>query len=102
MKRCEINLTKTFREELNNIINYIKSSLKEPNIANVLHSKIIDSIYSLEFFPARFVKLNKYNILNLRKLQVGKYVIIYLVDDFIHKVYILHIFHGSQNYLDKI
>lgn len=102
MKRYEINLTKIFREELDNIIIYIKSSLNEPNIANILHSKIINSIYSLEFFPTRFVKLNKYNIFNLRELKVGKYVIIYLVDDFIHKVYILHIFHGSQNYLDKI
>lgn len=76
MKKYEIYLTKTFREELNNITKYINSSLKEPTISKILRSKVINSIYSLEYFPTRFVRLNKYNILNLRRLQVGKYVII--------------------------
>jgi len=102
MKKYNVYLTKTFKEELRNIIKYINNSLKEPNISKKLHSKIIYSIYSLETFPFRFSKLNNSSIINVRKMKIGKYIVIYHINSLNNTVYILHIFHTSQNYLDKI
>ena len=81
-KKYTIFLTTTFKEELNEIIYYIKYNLKEPSIAKNLYKKIINEISSLQFMPFRH-KLIEYKNNNskntLRKFLINNYVIIFEV-----------------------
>ena len=78
-KKYQILLTTTFKEELEEIIYYIKYNLKEPLIAKNLYKKIINEISSLQFMPERH-KLIEYKNINskntLRKFLINNYVII--------------------------
>lgn len=98
----KIITTSNFETEFLKIYNYIRLNLKEPLIANKFYSKIFSSITSLNYFLERYPKFSyfKNHNSNIRKLIVDKYVIIYQVNNNSNEVFILHIFHCSQNYLD--
>lgn len=92
-----------FEEELCKIYFYLYFSLYSPQTADNLISKVYQEISKLDLFPERYSKIsitNNPKFKNLRKLPIDKYVIIYEVDNFLRKVYVLHIFHGRQNYLN--
>ncbi len=94
-----------FKEELKGIYYYLYFSLNSPYSADNLLEKITHFISRLDLFPERYSKvlLNKNpKYYNLRKIPVDKYLILYEVDNVNLTVYILHIFHGSQNYFDKL
>lgn len=78
-----IRPTTTFKEELEDIIYYIKQKLKEPLIAKKFYKSVIKEIKSLESMPERYEKLkevyNKTRI--LRKTFVSNYIIIYEIDN---------------------
>ena len=79
-KKYKILPTTTFKEELEEIIYYIKYNLKEPLIAKNLYKKIINEISSLQFMPERHKLIeDKNNNLqrNLRKILINNYVIIF-------------------------
>ncbi len=105
MNSFTINTTSAFEEELQNIVSYIYFFLKEPKIAIKLYKKIINKISSLEFLPEHYskihYKLNSHN-LTLRKLPIDNFVIIYEVNNLTHQIFILHIFHCNQNYLNLL
>ena len=96
-----IKITPSFEEELKSIYTYIELKLKEPNTAKILFNKIINKIYSLETYPERYIKvsINSDKTRNIRKLIFEKYVIIYEIDNQNGQIFILHIFHNTQNYL---
>lgn len=97
--------SESFEFELQKIYNYTLFYLKEPTIAKNLYYKIITSLYSLQSFPERYPKLTNYSSqknLNIRKLLIENYIILYEVDNILNQVYILHIFHGTQNYLNLL
>lgn len=78
---------------------------KSPQIAKRLRTKIIQFISKLDLFPERYSKVQikrKSQYQNLRKMPVGSYIIIYEVDNINYQVFILHIFHSSQNYLNSL
>ena len=104
MNKYSINLTSQFNEELKNIYEYIYYTLSSPQTANKLYFKIKNSILSLESFPDSYPKIifNNSKEHNFRKLIINKYVIIFKVQNVSNEVFILHIFHGSQNYIDKL
>lgn len=104
MSEYFIHLTSQFNEEFDKLYQYISFYLHSPRAANKFYFKIKNSILNLNFFPERYPKVpnvNPYNF-NFRKMVVGKYVIIYDVQNDSNEVFILHIFHGSQNYLNKL
>lgn len=49
-----IQPTATFKEELEQIIYYIKYNLKEPSIAINFYKKVIREVSSLKFMPERY------------------------------------------------
>ena len=105
MDKYLIKNTSCFNEELEKIYYYICFYLHSPKVANRLYNKIKNEILSLESSPERYSKI--YDIkniknCNIRRLLVKNYIIIYQVDNIKRQVFILHIFHGSQNYFDKI
>lgn len=99
MIKYKIITTKVFEEELQEIYEYISFSLIEPKIAYKLYYKIINSISKLNYFPKKYFKLTNYN---LHRMIINNYVIIYQVDNINQKVYILHIFHNAQDYLNLL
>lgn len=101
MIKYEIITTDTFEKELQNIFHYINFHMQEPIIAKNLYNKIINSISKLNYFPERYFKLKNCKTANVHRLIVNNYVIIYKISSLNH-VYILHIFHGNQNYLNLL
>ena len=95
-----ITFSNYFYDEIKYIFDYINFRLKEPVIAKDLYNKIIYSIYSLEYFPQRYPKINNFKNQNFHKLIVSNYIIIYEIDNSLNQVLILHIFHNTQNYLN--
>lgn len=105
MSNYTIHTTSTFEDELQNIISYIYFFLKEPRISIKLYKKIINEIFSLSIHPERYSKIHhKLNsdTLTLRKLPINNFVVIYEVDNLTHQIFILHIFHCNQNYLNLL
>lgn len=96
--------TDTFKEELGDIIYYIKRKLKEPLIAKRLYQNVIKQINSLNFMPERYDRIEyPYDITRiLRKTFVNNYIIIYEVKNNTCQVFILHIFHNTQNYFNQL
>lgn len=101
-KKYIVNPTPSFEKNMEEIYNYIFFKLKEPNIANKLYKLVIKEISSLQYSPERYSRVLYNKNRNIRKLLVKKYIIIYEVDNNTGQVFILHIFHSSQNYLNKI
>lgn len=96
--------TLTFKEELKEIIYYLKNKLKEPTTAKRFYKEVIKKINTLNFMPHRFKIIepmyNKNRI--LREIQVNNYNIIYEINEDDRQVLIIHIFHKNQNYLNKL
>ena len=84
-----------------NIIHYIKTSLNQPQSAIFLYNRILRKISTLKFMRERYVRINNSNK-NLRKVIIDKYIIIYETNNFTREVFILHIFHTSQDYFNKL
>lgn len=105
MNNYFINTSPTFEEELQNIVSYIYFYLKDPRVSIKLYKKIINKIYSLGVLPERYPKIHyklNHTNLTLRKLPIDNFVVIYEVNNLTHQIFILHIFHCSQNYLDLL
>ncbi len=102
MNKYLINTTDIFEEELENIFYYIAFVLNEPNIAKKLYKKIKMKILSLEYLPQRYTNINSYNNKSIRKMIIDNFIIIYKIEQNLKQVYILHIFHCTQNYFNQI
>ena len=105
MNRYTVNLTPEFENELDTI--YFNLLFKNRSIAAAkqFFYKVRKSVLDLNMFPERYSRLSNSNKLqksNIRKLLMGNYVIIYRVDNESSQVFVLHIFHVNQNYLDKL
>lgn len=92
----------SFKEELNKIYEYIAFKLKEPIIARKFYQEIIGSLNTLKTFPERYPKLLLNNNKDIRKIHFKNYIIIYSINYLNQQVYILHIFHDSQNYFNQL
>ena len=71
--------TSLFQSELERMLKYIAFNLDSPNVAKSFYKEITNKLYSLQYFPERYMKINYKNKL-LRKLLVHKYVIIYEIN----------------------
>ena len=91
----------SFKKELDNILYYISNVLQEPKIAKKLFLNITTQISKLKYFAEINSNFFIHNI-ELKKLIIKKYVVIYQINPENKQVYILHIFHGNQNYFNQI
>ena len=62
---------------------------------------ILKKVYSLDFLPNRFPNLNLTNN-NFKKLYFNNFIILYKINDKSKQIYVLHIFHKNQDYLNLI
>ena len=100
VKKYEVIWLNSFKNELSHIYNYLSVNLNEHSVAKKLHKKILNSLYYLSYYPNIYQKINHRK--NIRRIPIDKYVILYTVDNLKKQVFLLHIFYGNQNYLNKI
>jgi len=100
----KIKLTDEFLEEIDEICNYISTSLKAPDAANRLREKVIYNVLLLEKSPRMFVKIEKMSKTErqYRKIVVNNYIILYTIDEKDKKIYVAHIYYGGRNYIDDL
>ncbi len=99
-KKYEVIWLNSFKQELSHIYHYLSINLNNRLIVKRLHKKVLNSLFYLSYSPNIYQKIEHSN--NVRKITIDKYVVMYTVDEKLRKVYILHIFHGNQDYLSKI
>lgn len=95
----------SFKKELQKIYEYIAFKLKEPIIARKIYQEIIGSLKSLKTFPERYQKLllnHSKNNEDIRKIYLKNYIIIYSINHSNQQIYVLHIFHGNQDYFNLL
>ena len=82
IKQFIIKPSPSFEKELEKIFNYITFNLKEPITAKNFYKKVSKEIFSLEYFPERYMKISTLSTKkrNLRRLPFDKFVIIYEVN----------------------
>ena len=104
MDRYKVNWTYSSMRDLTRIYNYLFYHFKEPDTARNLYNKILNSVLKLSSLPERCPDISYYGNFNknCRRLRVDKFIIIYKVDIQSKEIYILHIFHSNQNYLNLI
>ena len=73
----------SFENELQKIYSYIRYNLSEPKTAVKFYKIVKKSIYSLQFFPNRNIKIYNSKNKNIRRLLINNYLIIYEVNDII-------------------
>ena len=101
MSKYRIEFSKEAREDLRDVVKYIKATLQEPNIAMRLSNKIKKNIYKLSENPKIYSIIDDDFIrkLELRKIVVDNYLIFYKVIDGENKVQIVRIMYGRRNWM---
>lgn len=98
--KYEVIWLNSFKDELSHMYNYFSINLNENGIAAKFHKKVINSLSHLSYYPELYQKINHSK--EIRRIPIGKYVIFYTINRFKKQVFILHIFHGNQNYFNKL
>lgn len=99
-KKYKVIWLNSFKTELSHIYFYLCNNLKQHYSAKNLHTRISKLLSSLSYFPERYPKLSIHK--DIRKIVFNKYIILYTVNLNTQEVFILHIFHSSQNYLNLL
>lgn len=98
-KKYEVIWLNSFKQELSHIYHYLSVKFNNNSIVKRFHKKVLNQLSYLSYYPNIYQKINHPK--NVRRITVDKYVILYTVDEIQQKVYILHIFHGTQDYFNK-
>lgn len=99
-KKYEVIWLNSFKQELSHIYHYITVKFNNHSIVKRFHKKVLNSLFYLSYYPNIYQKIDYYK--NVRKITIDKYVVLYTIDETKKTVYVLHIFHGNQDYLNKI
>lgn len=102
MQFYKIEITREAQYDLDDAIDYIIYTLKQPNIALQCAEGIFKKINTLRIYPERYAVENDIKIKNvlgteLRKIIYKNYKIYYTIDENKKEVYILRIMHALRN-----
>ena len=100
MKKYIVEVSESANIDLENIISYIKHDLKENIIADKYKLLFKQALKRLEDVAGSMPILNQEitGHRNIRKLNVRKYIIFYIVDDANNKVFIARIGHALMDW----
>ena len=100
MKKYIVEVSESANIDLENIISYIKHDLKENIIADKYKILFKQAIKRLEDVAGSMPILNQEitGHRNIRKLNVRKYIIFYIVDDENNKVFVVRIGHTLMDW----
>lgn len=104
MTKYEVLVSEQAQKDLKEIVNYLSSSLLEPNIAKNILSEIDKSILSLEEMPHRhcLVSDNLLKKVGIRKLVVKNYIVFFKIYETKKTVGIVRIMYGRRNWQKMI
>ena len=92
--------TDSFYRDLDSAIAYIALALENRIAAASLLDAISESYDNLRAMPLMYEACQDHTLkkLGYRKAVIHNYILIYKVDEEAKTVYIMRLFHGSQNY----
>lgn len=97
--KYNLEFTDDCKNEILEIYEYISQNLASTEAAKKLMKKIKTSIMHLSEEPYLYMRIdttnNSHN--NFRRIVVNNYVILYLVSEANHTVYISHMYYGKKN-----
>lgn len=102
--KYRVQLAIKAKNDLKNIIMYIKNELQEPETAKKYFKIINKELETLEYNPQRFAvlegKLNKHY--DIRKIIIKNYLAFYTINENERIVNIERILYGASNWKDKL
>jgi len=100
MKKYIVEVSESANSDLESIISYIKYDLKEKIIADKYKLLFKQALKRLETVAGSMPILSQAitGYRNIRKLNVRKYIIFYIVDDENNKVFVVRIGHALMDW----
>ena len=100
MYKYEVEYSKEAKQDLIEIKRYIKYTLKQPEIAQNLISRIRMKIDMLEDNPKVYaiIDLDKIKKFEIRKFAIDNYIVFYMVKG--NKIQIVRILYGRKNWIN--
>lgn len=99
--KYNLEFTDDCKNEILEIYEYISQNLASTEAAKKLMKKIKTSIMHLSEGPYLYMRIdtsnNSHN--NFRRIVVNNYVLLYLVSESNHTVYISHMYYGKRDYM---
>jgi len=82
MKRYQVQITRTAKQDLKDIVGYVSTQLQERRTAQKLYQSIRENVLGLDCMPERYPlwEDEPWHSYGLRKLLVTNYLVFYLVD----------------------
>lgn len=99
MTAYRVELSQTAQGDILNIVQYIQTELREPQIAGKLYGLLKRQIRSLASLPERnaIVDIPKIRELGLRRMLVKNYSVFYLVDNDRRVVRIVRVMYSGRD-----
>ena len=90
--------------EMDRIYNYIGNNLYSTKSEKKIMQKVEESIENLKYMPKSYGVIKRYPEIKLeyRRILINNYIIIYTVNERENTVYIVHMYYGRSDYLNKI
>ena len=102
MEKYKINILPIAIQDIINIKTSILNEYNDIYNANKIITSIFNEINTLSTFPKRTQIRLKVSELDLRFLKIGKYTIIYWVDDIDNTIKVYGVFHSHRNIFEII
>lgn len=103
-EKYKVLLSTKAKEDLKNIVFYIKNNLKEPSIASKYAKIMKDEIEKLSYLPQRNAIIDDDIIIDLkiRKLIIKKYIVFYRINEKNNIVNVERILYSASNWLNEL
>lgn len=103
-EKYKIKLSIKAKDDLKDIVLYIKNNLNEPAIANKYAKIIREEIQTLEYFPQKFAMIDDKFVkdLKIRKLSVKNYIVFYRVNEEKKFVNVERILYSESNWINEL
>lgn len=104
MDKYKIQLSIKAKNDIKNIVRYIKDVLLEPSIAEKYAKLIEKELKSLEHCPQKFAVIDKeiIGVDNIRKLIIKNYIAFYRINESDRIVNVERVLYGSSNWTEKL
>lgn len=106
-EKYRIELSVKAKDDIKNIVLYIKNVLNEPSIASRYAKTIKKEIQTLEYFPQKFAIIDDDTIkdLKIRKINIKNYIAFYRVNEdkkivSVKECYMAHLI-GQTSYISN-
>ena len=93
--KYEVIFSENVERQIDDIYDYIATNLSNITAARKLMRKIRDNVKYLKTSPYIFPVSR---IIDCRQCVIDNYILFFEIDESEHKVKVLHIYHGSQDY----